>query len=298
MYYLHKYIINNLIRKWMVDVKMVLFEINNVSYYYSRQIEALKDVSFSIEQSEQIAILGANGCGKSTLLKLLAGLIFPSKGLIKAFGEELTESKFNGAKNAAFVRNFRKRIGVVFQNSDTQLFCPTVFDEIAFGPLQLELPNEEITQRVQDVMEMLEITHLKNRSPYALSGGEKKRVAIASVLPVNPDILLLDEPTIALDPRTQSWLEDFLHTLGKAGKTIIIATHNLDIVDAISDRTIVFGEDHRLVADSRSQEILDNHELLLNVNLVHEHFHKHGKDWHKHDEKWMKHSHNHHEHTH
>ena len=122
-------------------------------------------------------------------------------------------------------------------------------------------------------------------------GEKKKRVAIASILPLNPDVLLLDEPTTGLDPRTQSWFEDLLHSLGQAGKTIIMATHDLDIVDAISDRSIVFNEDHCIAADGPTQEILDDHELLLKVNLIHEHYHKHGAIWHKHEEEWHKHSH-------
>jgi len=270
---------------------MSIFELKNVGYAYAGQITALRNITLTIESGDQIAILGANGCGKSTLLKLLAGLIIPSTGEIRAFDSVLTEKLLNGADGGSFAQYFRRKVGLVFQNPDVQLFCPTVFDEIAFGPLQLDLPRDEVRQRVQEVMEMLEIEHLKNRPPYALSGGEKKRVAIASVLPVNPDVLLLDEPTAGLDPRTQAWFEDLLHTLGKAGKTIILATQDLDIVDAISERVLVFGEDHTIAASRNVADILGDHELLLRVNLIHEHYHKHGEIWHKHDERIQKHSH-------
>ena len=227
---------------------MTLFDLTNVGYFYPGQIEALHDISLAIDAGEQVAILGANGSGKSTLLKILDGLIFPSIGEIRAYGEVLTEKLLMGSKTTVFTRRFRSKVGIVFQNSDVQLFCSKVFDEIAFGPLPLDIPAEEVKQRVKDVMEMLEIQHLCDRAPYALSGGEKKRVAIASVLSVNPDVLLLDEPTTTLDPRTRSWFEDLLHTLGKAGKTIVLATHDLDVVDAVSERAVVFGEDHSIAA--------------------------------------------------
>ena len=263
----------------------------NVGYYYPGQIEALHDISLAIDAGEQVAILGANGSGKSTLLKVLDGLIFPSTGEVRAYGEILTEKLLTGSENAAFAQQFRSKVGLVFQNSDVQLFCSTVFDEIAFGPLQLDIPQDEVRQRVEDVMQMLEIQQLRDRAPYALSGGEKKRVAIASVLSVNPDVLLLDEPTTTLDPRTQSWFEDLLHTLGKAGKTIILATHDLDVVDAVSERAMVFAEDHSIAASGTVEEILEDRELLLRVNLVHEHYHRHGDTWHKHGESLHKHSH-------
>jgi cobalt/nickel transport system ATP-binding protein len=269
-----------------------LFELTHVGYSYANQIEALRDITLSVDLGEQVSIMGANGCGKSTLLKILGGLIFPTAGEIHAFDQLLTAKLLTSVDGGKFAQMFRKRIGILFQNSDVQLFCPTVFDEIAFGPIQLDLPTEEVAQRVEEIMGMLEIEELRNRSPYTLSGGEKKRVAIASVLSVNPDVLLLDEPTSALDPRTQSWFEDLLHTLGKNGKTIILATHDLDIVDAISQRVIVMGEDHQIAASGEKDVILEDHELLLRVNLIHEHYHQHGEVWHKHDEEWHKHTHN------
>ncbi|HME51101.1 MAG TPA: ABC transporter ATP-binding protein [Candidatus Lokiarchaeia archaeon] len=270
---------------------MALYELTNVSYSYAGQIEALRDVSIAIEAGEQVAILGANGSGKSTLLKLMAGLIFPSNGMITAFGQVLTKKSLTISKHNAFAQDFRQKVGILFQDADAQLFCPTVFDEIAFGPLQLNLPGDEVERRVEEVMETLEITNLRDRAPHALSGGEKKRVAIASILPVNPEVLLLDEPTAGLDPRTQSWLEDFLHTVAQAGKTIILATHDLDIADATCEHSVVFNEDHQISATGTTHDIMENRELLLQVNLVHEHYHHHGETWHKHGEAWHEHSH-------
>ncbi len=260
---------------------MPVFELKNVNYLYLNKIPALDDINLSIEQGEQVAILGANGSGKSTLLKLLDGLIFPSSGVIKAFGKILTENILDG-EGGDFPQLFRKKVGLIFQNSEAQLFCPTVLDEIKFGPLQLDIPKEDINQRAIDVMKMLNIEALKDRAPYTLSGGEKKKVAIASVLSINPDVLLLDEPTNGLDPRTQRWLVELLLELRKAGKTIIIATHDLGTVEEVSERAVVFSEDHRIVANGKTQAILNDTNLLMQVNLIHEHHHRHEEIVHKH----------------
>ncbi|MCZ7381450.1 MAG: ABC transporter ATP-binding protein [Candidatus Methanoperedens sp.] len=260
---------------------MPIFELKNVNYLYLNRIPALNDINISIEQGEQVAILGANGCGKSTLLKLLDGLIFPSSGVVKAFDKILTENILDG-EGGDFPQFFRRKVGLIFQNSEAQLFCPTVLDEIKFGPLQLDIPEKEINQRVHDVMEMLKIENLKDRAPYTLSGDEKKKVAIASVLSINPDVLLMDEPTNGLDPRTQRWLVELLLELRKSGKTIIIATHDLGIVEEVSECAVVFSEDHRIVANGKAQAILNDTELLMKVNLIHEHSHKHKEIMHKH----------------
>ncbi len=260
---------------------MPIFDLKNVNYLYLNRIPALKDINLSIEQGEQVAILGANGSGKSTLLKLLDGLIFPSSGVVKAFDKILTENILDG-EGGDFPQFFRKKVGLIFQNSEAQLFCPTVMDEIKFGPLQLDISKEDINQRVNDVIEMLNIEALKDRAPYTLSGGEKKKVAIASVLSINPDVLLLDEPTNGLDPRTQRWLVELLLELRKTGKTIIIATHDLGIVKEVSERAIVFSEDHRIVANGDARAILNDTELLMKVNLIHEHYHRQEGISHKH----------------
>jgi cobalt/nickel transport system ATP-binding protein len=260
---------------------MPLFELKNVNYLYLNKIPALNDINLTIEPGEQLAILGANGSGKSTLLKLLDGLIFPSSGIVKAFDKTLTENILD-SDGGDFPQFFRKKVGLIFQNSEAQLFCPTVMDEIKFGPLQLDIPKKDIDQRVHDVMEMLHIENLKDRAPYTLSGGEKKKVAIASVLSINPDVLLLDEPTNGLDPRTQRWLVELLIELRKTGKTIIIATHDLGVVEEISERAVVFDEGHRIVANDKTRSILDDTSLLMRVNLIHEHSHRHSENFHKH----------------
>ncbi len=244
-----------------------VFRVDGVSYSYLGRFPALDAVSLRVGRGEKVALLGANGCGKSTLLKLLDGLLFPDAGRFVAFGEEITEDKL---EDEQLQRAFRSRVGFIFQNSDAQTFSPTVRDELAFGPLNLGKGLDEVDSRVQDTLAMLGIDDLADRAPYQLSGGQKKRVAIGSVLVMNPEVLLFDEPTAALDPRTQWWLTELIVELNEAGKTIVLATHDLDSLTRLADRCLVFSEDHRLVAEGAPGEVLDDRGLLLGVNLIHE----------------------------
>lgn len=260
----------------------VIFDLQNVSYLYNGRVRALEDICLKIRQGEQVALLGANGSGKSTLLAIIDCLIYPTSGSYYAFGNLVTEEIFDTLKDNDFKRFFRSKVGFVFQNPDVQLFSSTVFDEIAFGPLQLDMSADEVKERVEELMDMLGITKLRDRAPHTLSGGEKKKVCIASVLATNPDVLLLDEPTAGLDPRSQLWLIELLNELASCGKTIITATHDLDIVANISQRAVVIGENHRIVVDSNVDEVLSDVDLLLQTNLMHEHMHRHGRIVHKH----------------
>lgn len=271
-----------------------IFDLRNISYSYVGKINALKDIGLKVNRGEQIAIIGTNGSGKSTLLAMMNGLIYPTSGQFFAFDNQVTEEAFDSIKDNEFRTYFRTKVGFVFQNSDVQLFSPTVFEEIAFGPLQLDIPPEEVKSRVEDVLEMIGISKLRDRSPHTLSGGEKKKVCIATVLVNNPDVLLLDEPTAGLDPRTQLWLVELLQELGRSGKTVITATHDLEIIDQISSRAVVMGEDHSIKVDDETANVLDDMALLLKVNLIHEHMHIHGKTVHEHLHAHGK----EHEHTH
>jgi len=259
-----------------------IFDLRNISYSYVGKINALKDISLKINRGEQVSIIGTNGSGKSTLLAILNGLIYPTSGEFYAFGNQITEDVFDAIKDNEFRSYFRTKVGFVFQNSDVQLFSPTVYEEIAFGPLQLDVPPEEVKHRVEDVLEIMEITKLRDRSPHTLSGGEKKKVCIATVLVNNPDVLLLDEPTAGLDPRTQLWLVELLQELGRSGKTVITATHDLETIEQISKRAVVMGEDHGIKVDGDTVKVLDDMALLLSVNLIHAHMHIHGKAVHAH----------------
>lgn len=259
-----------------------IFDLHNVSYSYMGKFDALKEVNLSISAGEQVAIMGANGSGKSTLLSILNCLIYPTSGEYYAFDSLVSEDIFDSLEENEFSRYFRKKVGFIFQNSDVQLFSSTVFDEVAFGPLQLDLPKDEVKKRTEDVMALVGIANLRDRSPHTLSGGEKKKVSIASVLSVNPDVLLLDEPTAGLDPRSQLWLIELLQDLAKSGKTIITATHDLDIIEQISNRAVVFGEDHTIKVDDRSKSIMNDLEVLMANNLIHRHMHRHGNLVHQH----------------
>lgn len=246
------------------------FDVQDVTYRYD-DVKALDGLTLSIGRGQRIAVLGANGSGKSTLLRLLDGLYFPEKGKVNFFGMPLSELTL---RNDEFAYAFRRRVALVFQNADVQLFNPTVFDEVAFGPLQLRWPKVEIRRRVAETLELMEIAHLKDRSPHRLSGGEKKRVALASVLILEPEVLLLDEPTAALDPKSQSRLIDFLVEWGGGNKTVVTATHDLGIVEDIADRCYVF-QHGRVVAEGTPKEILGDEQLLRQTNLIHAHRHRH-----------------------
>lgn len=262
----------------MVERKPV-FRLEQVGYRYPDGVMALDDISLTVGSGDRIAVLGANGCGKSTLLKLLDGLVFPTEGRIFGFDRELTPA---ATSRGDFALQFRRRVGLVFQDPDVQLFSPTVEDEIAFGPRQLGYPEDEVQKMVAWALERLRLTHLRHRPPYRLSGGEKRKVAIASVLCLDPEVLLLDEPTAGLDARSQGALLDLIWELGAEGRTIIAATHDLSIVHEIADRAYVLGEDHRLLAEGHPDQILSDQALLIRANLVHIHSHRHEGERHSH----------------
>ena len=264
-----------------------VFEVQDAHFSYDRRQTALAGVTLHVERGEKIAVLGSNGSGKSTLLKLLDGLYFPQQGVVRAFGQPLSEERFN---DEAFAFNFRRRVALVFQDADVQLFSPTVWDEIAFAPLQLDLSEAEVKARVAEAVTTLRIEHLVDRAPHRLSGGEKRRVALASVLALRPEVWLLDEPTTGLDPRSQSWLVDFILEQSEQGGTFITSTHDLDIVSEIADRVYVFDETHRVAAQGPTAQILADRDLLLRCNLVHAHRHRHGELVHAHPHRHAPHT--------
>ncbi|MDR3271433.1 MAG: energy-coupling factor ABC transporter ATP-binding protein [Peptococcaceae bacterium] len=253
-----------------------MFELSDVSYSYDGR-PALRSVHLKIAKGEAIAFLGANGCGKSTLLKLLSGLIFPLTGSFRYNGEAINRQKMDDTK---YAKQFHQQIGFVFQNPDTQLFCADVFAEIAFGPRQMGLAEQDVAQRVGDMLELLDLRGFERRQPYHLSGGEKRKVALAAVLAMNPDALILDEPMNGLDPRSMRWLAEFLVQLNKNGKTLILSTHNLDLVQEISPRAVLFAEDHTIAADLQTDNLLGDLELLKRVNLVDPYYHQHSDSGH------------------
>jgi cobalt/nickel transport system ATP-binding protein len=257
-----------------------VFELTDVSYNYNPDKIALRDINLSIGPKERVVMLGPNGCGKSTLQKILAGLIFPA-GKVTAFGCSVNAQNMKDKKFAAAIR---QKIGFVFQNSDVQMFCSSVLDEIMFGPLAMGVAYDTARQRAEELLTFCGIAALANRLPHHLSGGEKKKVAIAAVLASNPEVLIMDEPTNGLDPKTQRWMLEALAQLAATGKTIITSTHHLDIVADLADRVIVLNDEHTIVADGTPADILGNNQLLLDANLIDPlyHVHLHGQDGHVH----------------
>ena len=231
-----------------------IVEVRNLQHVYSDGTIALKDVSFMLTHGESVAIIGANGAGKSTLLQHLNGSLEPSGGSIHIGHTPLSKST---------LPDIRRTVGMVFQDPDDQLFMPTVFDDVAFGPFNLGLSATDVEQRVMEVLEQVGASHLRSKPPYHLSGGEKKRVAIATVLAMSPDILVMDEPTSGLDPfarrQLMALLQDFHHTK-------IFTSHDLDMVLDICDRTIILHEG-LVKADGPTREIFRNEALLSSCRL-------------------------------
>lgn len=257
----------------------IIFELKDIYFSYLGKFPALCGVSIAVEQGQKISVIGANGSGKSTLLHILDGIIFADKGSVKFRGQELKEDSF---RDENFSKNFRRSVGLVFQNPDVQLFCPTVKEDIIFGPLQLGIEKSEIKKRLEELIDIFAIKDLLDRSPHQLSIGEKRKVALASSLIINPDLLLLDEPTAGLDPLTTRHIMDLLIRANDSGKTIITSTHDLHIVEEISDLVYVFGQDKKIIKSGLTDIILKDVNLLKATNLMHIHSHRHKDKIHTH----------------
>lgn len=237
-------------------------EVNDLAFAYPDGTEALKGVSFRIPHGECVAVIGGNGAGKSTLLEHLNGYLMPARGDVRV-GEYLLTRETAPA--------IRRSVGMVFQDPDDQLFMPTVFEDVVFGPLNFGLAPAEAEARAVSALERAGMLHLRERPPYKLSAGEKRAVAIASALSVQPDVLVMDEPSSHLDPRGRRRLIELLKTFGH---TRIIATHDLELVVEICPRVILL-DDGRVMADGPAVEILGNEELMLRHGLEKPHSLRH-----------------------
>jgi len=229
-------------------------EVRDLSYTYPDGTEALKGLSFRLEHGEAVGVVGANGAGKSTLLLALAGLVDPSNGIVNVGGTIL------GKKTVGEVR---KRMGFLFQDPDDQLFMPTVFEDVAFGPANQGLSPGEVSGRVRQALEDVGAAGLAERQSHRLSGGQKRSVAIATVLSMLPDILVMDEPSSGLDPKGRRRL---IGLLARFTHTRMVATHDLDLVMEVCPRTIVLHEG-RLAADGPTREIFGDEMLLETCHL-------------------------------
>lgn len=249
----------------------MLFDLQDVHYTYEDGTTALRAGALRIHRGERIAILGANGSGKSTLLRVVDGLVFPRSGVVRFEGQTIDEVSLK--RQPDLERSLRSTVGFVFQNADAQLFSACVMDEVGFGLAQLGLQSGEVERRSQEVLAFLGIEHLADRPPFRLSGGEKRKVAIASVLAMNPAVMLFDEPFLGLDPRSQSWLLRTLGQLQAVGKTTIVATHTLDLVHRIAQRVILLSEDHEVLGDGPVDAILSDLDLLSHANVIEREYH-------------------------
>lgn len=217
-----------------------LIEFSDFCFAYDER-PVLSHIDLAIYRGDSAVLMGDNGSGKSTLLRAIEGLNLAQQGTYRFDGEVVDAASM---ARPEFSKRLHQRVGFIFQDSDSQLFCASVEDEIAFGPRQMQLPEEEVERRVHDACELLGITDLLGRAPYNLSGGEQKKVAIASVLSMNPDTYLFDEPMASLDQRTQEWMLSFLRQLKAAGKTLVVATHDQSLADQVADYFVYFGGYH------------------------------------------------------
>lgn len=247
-----------------------LYELSDVGFSY-QGVPALTKLSLVVPQGQRIVLLGANGSGKSTLLRVLDALYLPDSGTVSAFGVRLDRQRM---ADAEWCFAFRRRVGFLFENPDVQLFNASVFDELAFGPLQLNWPAERVRRRVEETLKAAGLAHLRDRPPHRLSGGEKRRVALASVSILDPEVLLLDEPTAALDPESKSRLLESLIGWGGGSKTLVMATHDLDIVEDAADICVVMQRGS-IVAQGTPGLILGDEQLLRRTGLIHAHRHRH-----------------------
>ena len=238
-------------------MEKLILKVEDLYYIYGNGKSALDGVSVDIYEGEKIAVLGSNGSGKSTFFLNVDGVLTPEHGKIIYRGTVINK------KN---LKELRKNIGIVFQDADNQIIASTVMAEVAFGPMNLKLPKEEVVKRVEEALTYMNISDFKDRPPHYLSGGEKKRVSIADIIAMKSEIIIFDEPTAALDPLNAIMLEEVLVKLGSEGKTMLISTHDVDFAYRWAERVIVFCEG-KIIADGEPLEIFQNKEVLKQANL-------------------------------
>lgn len=238
---------------------MNIIETRDITYNYPDGTEALHKVDFKAEEGKIVALLGPNGAGKSTLFLHFNGILRPSSGNIKVNGEEVKYDKKSLMK-------VRQNVGIVFQNPDDQLFAPTVVEDVAFGPMNIGLSKEKVERRVHESLERVGMADFKNKAPHHLSGGQKKRVAIAGILAMKPKIMVLDEPTSGLDPKGASQILKILNELNQEGMTIIISTHDVDLVPLYAYEVYIIS-DGRIIKKGSPQEVFEDIETIRNANL-------------------------------
>lgn len=237
----------------------MMLEARNITFSYDDGTEALNNVNLKVDKGDIVALLGKNGAGKSTLFLHFNGILRPDNGEIIIDGEKLKYDKKSLIK-------FRQKVGLVFQNPDDQIFAPSVEEDVAFGPLNLKLPMEEVQKRVHEALERVGMVGFEKKAPHHLSGGQKKRVAIAGILAMKPEIMVFDEPTAGLDPKGASKIINLLKELNEQGITIIISTHDVDLVPQYANKVYVLHEGE-IIGEGTARDIFSNKELINKANL-------------------------------
>jgi energy-coupling factor transport system ATP-binding protein len=235
-----------------------VIEVKDVYFTYPNGVEALRGLSLTIQDGEFVAIMGQNGAGKTTLVKHFNGLLKPTRGEVMVDGVSTREVS---------VASLARKVGFVFQNPDHQLFCETVEEEVAFALRNFGFKENAIKRRVAWALRLLGLTQYRQTSPFMLSGGERKRVALASVLAWNPKVVILDEPTIGQDYRQKEKLRQFIVQLNAQGKTVIIVTHDVEFVADCNPRVVLMAQG-RMVADGNARQILTNYKLVAEASIV------------------------------
>ena len=243
---------------FVMNDNVLTFE--NIRFSYPGRPASLKGISFSVKRGKKVAVVGPNGAGKTTLLLMCNGTLVPESGRILVNNEEV-------AYDRTGLRNVRSKVGLVFQNSDSQIFAPSVFADVAFGPANLHLPDEEIKERVKDALFAVGLKGYENRPPHHLSGGEKKRVAIAGILAMHPEILVADEPTASLDPATAVEIMDLLDELHENGTTILLSTHDVELAYRWADEVILLS-DGTILHQGSPAEIFADNDLMKTARIT------------------------------
>lgn len=237
----------------------IVLKTDNLNYIYHDGVHAIKDINIKIKEGEKVAIMGPNGAGKSTLFLHFNGLKEPDSGNIEVDGEKMVYNKKE-------LLEIRQKVGIVFQNPNDQLFAPSVEEDVAFGPMNLGLPIEEVEKRTAEALELVEMSDTKDKPPHHLSGGQQKKVAIAGIIAMRPEIMILDEPTAGLDPQGVDQILEILNKLNDEGMTIVISSHDVEMINDFADHIFVLKEG-KIIGDGTPDEIFSNHELLEKANL-------------------------------
>ncbi|MDD2643091.1 MAG: ATP-binding cassette domain-containing protein [Methanobacteriaceae archaeon] len=236
-----------------------ILETQDLTFTYPDGTQALKNINMSINKGEKVAVMGANGAGKSTLFSHFNGLSQPTSGIVKINGEEMKYDKKSLLK-------IRQKVGVVFQNPDDQLFAPTVQEDVAFGPMNLGLDLNEVDKRVEKSLKMVGMEGFEEKPPHHLSGGQQKRVSIAGIIAMDPELMIIDEPTAGLDPQGVDQVLTILNHLNEKGMTLLVSSHNVELITEFANKIFIV-HDGEIINEGSTNDVFSNHEILKKAHL-------------------------------